>query len=269
MPRRFALGLLALLVLLLLAFLLGRRILSPRATVGAPAPTPTARPTPFVPPTPIAEQRVSLFFPAGEGDLLLAEARRIPASADEIAFLRALASAVLDGPRSPDLLRPFPEGWTLRGAFRLRDGLVVLDLSPPGAGTGAPVQGPPAPETALGPRWQTGSHEELEAVQALLVTLAKNVPTVTKVALIVAGEPAETLAGHLDLMHPLVPDLSRASSNPPLEPPAAPMPVPPLETAPPAPTPAGPASVGTPVPLPKPRTPLPLKTRPEPRTDVA
>jgi len=261
MPRRFALGLLALLVFLLLALLLGRRILSPSATAGAPAPTPTARPTPFVPPTPIAEQRVSVYFPAREGELLRAEARRIPASTDEIAVLRALASAVLDGPRSPDLLRPFPEGWTLRGAFRLRDGLVVLDLSPPGAGTGAPVEGPPAPEASLGPRWQTGSHEELEAVQALLVTLAKNIPTVTKVALVVAGEPAETLAGHLDLMHPLVPDLSRASSDPPLEPP--------LETAPPAPTPAQPMSTGTPSPSPEPRTPPPSKARPGPRTDVA
>jgi hypothetical protein len=265
MPRRFAVGLLALLVFLLFALLLGRRILSPRATAGALAPTPTARPTPIAPPTPIAEQRVSLFFPEVSGDLLRAEVRQIPASADEIAFLHALASAVLDGPRREDLLRPFPDGWTLRGAYRLRDGLIVLDLSPPGADTS--LEGPPAPEAALGPRWQTGSHEEVAAAQALLVTLAKNVPNVTKVAFIVAGEPAETLAGHLDLTHPLVPDLSLASSDPPLVPPAAPSPVP-KETAGPSTSQTSPAT-STP-PTSSPRAPMspPSRSRSAPRTDV-
>ncbi len=265
MARRFAFGLVALLVFLLGGLLAARRILAPRSRSGAPAPTPTARPTPIAPPTPIASQRVSLFFPEGDGDLLRAETREIPSTADDVAFLRALASAVLDGPRSPELLRAFPEGWTLRGAYRLRDGLVVLDISPPGAAT--PVEGPLAPEAALAPRWQTGSHEELAAAQALLVTLARNVPDVARVALVVGGEPAETLAGHLDLTHPLVPDLARASDEPPLTPPAPPTPLP-GETAtpalPPAPaSPAAPVSPGAP-----PASPAPGRTAPAARTDV-
>ena len=263
MPRRFALGLVALLVLLLLGLLAGRRVLSPYGSVKAGAvPTPTARPTPIAPPTPIAGQRVSLWFEPVEGELFRAEERELPAAADEIAFLRALGSAVLDGPRRPELLRPFPEGWTLRGAYRLRDGLVVLDLQPPVRGGTGGIEGPPAPETALGPRWQTGSHEELAAVQALLITIAKNVPNVTKVALVVSGEPAETLAGHVDLAHPLVPDLARAGEEPALAAAAPPAPtavVTPAETETPAPA----------APTPPPPKPKPKPTRPSGRTDVA
>jgi hypothetical protein len=235
MPRRFALGLVGLLVLLLAVLFVARRI----TTTAPPGPaagrrTAAAPPTPVVPPTPIPGRRVALWFEPKEGELFRSEIREIPAAADDIAFLRALASAVLEGPRHPDLLRPFPEGWSVRGAYRLRSGLVVIDLAPPAPPVVAGADGPSAPETAPGSRWQTGSHEELAASQALLITLAKNVPEVSKVVLVVGGEPVETLAGHLDLAHPLSPDLARAGSEPALEvtapllEPLAPSPVPTL-----------------------------------------
>lgn len=260
MPRRFALGLVALLVLLLVFFLVGQRILSPSAPGdGKVAPTPTARPTPIAPPTPIPSQRVSLWFEPAEGELFRAELRELPSAGDEIAFLRALGAAVLEGPRRAELLRPFPEGWSLRGAYRLRDGLVVLDLQPPVQHSTTGIEGPSAPETTFGPRWQTGSHEELAALQTLLVTIAKNVPNVTKVAIVVSGEPAETLAGHVDLTHPLVPDVARAGTEPALET-AEP-------TAPPVPTPSPVASPAPPRAAPPPPTPTPA--RPSTRSEVA
>ena len=37
----------------------------------------------------------------------------------------------MDGPRRLELVRPFPEGWSLRGAYLLREGIAVVDLSPP------------------------------------------------------------------------------------------------------------------------------------------
>lgn len=265
MPRRFALGLVGLLVLLLLGFLAGRRVLSPAAPlVGVTRPTPTARPTPVVPPTPVPGQRVTLWFEPKEGEGYRGEIREIPAAPDQIGFLRALAAAVLEGPRDPGLLRPFPEGWTLRGAYRLREGLVVLDLMPPASEAGPAVEGPPAPTMALGLRWHTGTHEELAAAQSLLITLSKNLPDVSRVAFLVAGEPAETLAGHVDLTHPLVPDLSRVSSEPAVEPPA------PEETPtpPPGPTPSTSPSAAPRATTPGvPPAPQP-KTRPTARSEV-
>jgi hypothetical protein len=271
MPRRFALGLVALLLLLLGGLLVARRILTPLATAASKVP-PTPRPTPAVPPTPIAGQRVPIYFASEEDDLFHAETREIPASSDDAAFLRAIASAVLEGPRAPGFLPAFPEGWTLRGAYRLRDGLAVLDLAPPGSAAPPPTPavGPPAPETpAETPRWQTGSHEEEDAAQALLITVAKNVPDVSKVVIVIAGEPAETLAGHLDLTHPLLPDLSRVSPAPAIE---VPTPVPtPAAPEPATASPAPPRSAPPPVPAPPgepTRTPVPQRLPAAARTEA-
>jgi len=233
MPRRFALGLLALLVLLLLGLIVGRRVHEERQRKQVSArPTPTRTIPP--PPTPIPARLVAIWFESVEDGLFRGEAREVPAAIDDVAFLRRLGAEVLAGPRHPSLLRPFPEGWTLRAAYRLADGLAVLDLAPPGPPEPAP---PPAEETAgakekASPtptptpaeppkRWEAGSSEETGAAQALVLTVTKNLPAVTRVVLLVGGEPVETLAGHVDLTHPLRPDLSRAADEPAL---VAPMP---------------------------------------------
>ena len=223
MPRRFALALIALLLLLLGALLVGRRLRGPAPA--APL-VPTLRPTAVIPPTPIPARRVSLYFESPNDDQLHPEARDVPAALDDVAFLRSVAAAVMDGPRRLELLRPFPEGWSLRGAYLLREGIAVVDLSPP------PLAVPREPGTPAGPRWPAGSHEEDVAIQSLAVTLAKNLPAVTRVVLLVAGDAAETLGGHADLTHPIAPDLRRAADEPPAEPPAAPV----TPTAPAVPT---------------------------------
>ncbi|HKC24953.1 MAG TPA: GerMN domain-containing protein [Thermoanaerobaculia bacterium] len=247
MPRRFALALLLVLVLVLAA-LLGARAFRLRLSKRPGGAVPTARPTPVIPPTPIPGRRIALWFESPADERLHPEARDVPESTDAVALLRSIASAVLEGPRRPDLLKPFPDGWRLRGAYRLATGVVVLDLAPP------PV--PPSPEgTASAPRWNAGSHEEEAAIQALLVSLAKSLPDVASVVLLVGGEPAETLGGHVDLTHPLRPDVARAVDEP-------------LGTPPPTPT-AGPATTATPAitltPTPEPTAtraaPAPRRTR--------
>lgn len=213
MPRRFALALVALLLLLLGALLAGRRLKGP-----APAASfvPTRRPTAVIPPTPIPARRVSLYFESQNDDQLHPEARDVPAALDDVAFLRSVAGAVMDGPRRPELVKPFPDGWSLRGAYLLREGIAVVDLSPP------PLAAPREAGTPAGPHWPAGSHEEDAAIQSLAVTLAKNLPAITRVVLLVAGDAAETLGGHTDLTHPIAPDLRRAADEPPLEAPAVP-----------------------------------------------
>ncbi len=264
MPRRFAFALLALLVLLLVGLLAGRRVHESRQKKQAAArPTPTRTIPP--PPTPIPARLVSIWFESAEDGLFHPEAREVPAAVDDVAFLRSLGAAVLAGPRHPALLAPFPEGWTLRAAFRLANGLAVLDLAPPAAPTptpepsptaepspagGKPRKGtptPPAPPVPVATeppvRWETGSSEEVGAAQSLVLTVTKNLPAVTRVILLVGGEPVETLAGHVDLTHPLLPDLSRAADEAPL---VAPMPTPPPPAA---------AAAGAPAPPPSPRAP--------------
>ena len=260
MPRRFALALLALLVLLLLGLLAGRKVhesRQKRRVANQPMPTRTIPP----PPTPIPARLAAIWFESAADGMFRGEVREVPAAVDDVALLRRLGAEVLAGPRHPDLLPPFPEGWTLRAAYRLANGLAVLDLAPPappaptteegkdakGAKEGA-VDGKKAPTPTPSPvvteppkRWETGSSEELAAVQSLVLTVTKNLPAVTRVILLVGGEPVETLAGHVDLTHPIPPDLSRAADEAPL---VAPMPTPLPEPTGPA-APAAPAEPAT------------------------
>ena len=253
MPRRFALALLALLVLLLLGLLAGRKVHESRQkkrVAKAPVPTRTIPP----PPTPIPARLATIWFESAADGMFRAEVREVPAAVDDVALLRRLGSEVLAGPRHPDLLPSFPDGWTLRAAFRLADGLAVLDLAPPAPPTPTPApeetkeaggdaKKSPTPTPSLvsaepPKRWEAGSSEEIGAVQSLVLTVTKNLPAVTRVILLVGGEPVETLAGHVDLTHPIPPDLSRAADEAPL---VAPMPTPMPEPGAPA-APADPAA---------------------------
>lgn len=259
MPRRFAIALVALLVLLLLGLLAGRRVHEARERKQVvPRPTPTRTIPP--PPTPIPARLVTVWFESAEDGLFRAEARELPAAVDDVAFLRSLGAAVFEGPRHPSLLRPFPEGWSLRAAYRLADGLAVLDLAPPAPpppptpDAGA-TPGTPAPAEPLLPelpkRWETGASEEVGAAQSLVLTVTKNLPSVTRVILLVGGEPLETLAGHVDLTHPLRPDASRVADEPPLVAPM-PTPLPAPDAAPATPPPADADEVRAPRPTPVP-----------------
>ena len=53
--------------------------------------------------------------------------------------------------------------------------------------------------------WGTGSHEELMAVYSIVSTVTANFPEAKRVRILVNGEPAETLAGHVSLRGALVP----------------------------------------------------------------
>jgi Sporulation and spore germination len=54
--------------------------------------------------------------------------------------------------------------------------------------------------------WGTGTHEELMAVYSVVQTVTANFPEAKRVRLLINGEPAETLAGHIWLgksLHPM------------------------------------------------------------------
>ena len=82
------------------------------------------------------------------------------------------------------LQKLLPPKIQLRNAFLLPEGLVVLDL-------------------AVDAGLAFGSEEELTIVAALVDTVLQNVADTTRVRILVNGEPAETLGGHVDLTRPL------------------------------------------------------------------
>ena len=78
-----------------------------------------------------------------------------------------------------------PDKMQLRNAFLLPEGQAVLDL-------------------AVDAGLAFGSDEELTIVAALVDTTLQNVAETSRVRILVNGEPAETLGGHVDLTRPLL-----------------------------------------------------------------
>jgi len=192
MNRRAAVLLLAALALAVAALLVwqavqaGRGRERPRAflRVSPSAPTPVVTaggPAPDVRQT----VRVTLFFPGADDAKLRPEERDIPRPTGPSAFLKALFAELARGPAQAGLGGAVPEQIKLRSAFLLPEGQVVLDL---------------AVDTSLA----VGSDEEMTVVAALVDTVLQNVADTTRVRILVNGEPAETLGGHVDLTRPLL-----------------------------------------------------------------
>ena len=149
-----------------------------------PAPAATT-PVPGAPPaTPGETVRVTLFFPREEDAKLRAEERDIGKPSGAGAYLKALFAELQRGPKRPGLIGVLPPKIQLRNTFLLPEGLVVLDL-------------------AVDAGLAFGSEEELTIVAALVDTVLQNVADTTRVRILVNGEPAETLGGHVDLTRPL------------------------------------------------------------------
>ncbi|HTD52486.1 MAG TPA: GerMN domain-containing protein, partial [Thermoanaerobaculia bacterium] len=100
-------------------------------------------------------------------------------------YFKALFEELHRGPQREGLASALPEKIALRNAFLLADGTVVLDL---------------AVDSGLA----FGSDEELTIVAALVDTTLQNVADTARVRILVNGEPAETLGGHVDLTRPLL-----------------------------------------------------------------
>lgn len=161
-----------------------RRIRSFLRVTPAPAVVPTVfAGTPVV--TPPLTVRVTVFFPGKEDARLHAEERDIPKPSGPTAYLKALFAELKRGPTREGLIPVLPAKLLLRNAFLLPDGVAVLDL---------------AVDSGL----SFGGSEELTIVATLVDTVLQNVAETTRVRLLVNGEPAETLAGHVDLTRPLL-----------------------------------------------------------------
>lgn len=192
MNRRAAVLLLAALALTVAAVLVwqaiqaGRGHERPRAflRVSPSAPTPAA--TPGVSESADRQTvRVTLFFPGAEDSKLRPEQRDIPKPTGPSAFLKALFAELAKGPAQAGLGGVVPDKIRLRSAFLLPEGQVVMDL-------------------AVDSTLAVGSDEEMTVIAALVDTVLQNVADTTRVRILVNGEPAETLGGHVDLTRPLL-----------------------------------------------------------------
>jgi hypothetical protein len=129
--------------------------------------------------------RVTLYFSDSTAGKLHPEERDIPKPSGAGGFLGALFGELSRGPTSPGLVGVIPPKIQLRNGFLMPGGLVVLDL---------------AVDSGL----SFGSAEELSIIASLVDTVLQNVANTERVRILVNGEPAESLGGHVDLTRPLL-----------------------------------------------------------------
>ena len=136
----------------------------------------------------VAVRPVTLFF-EGPEMLLVSETRSVPLPENPAGALSVVARELLKGSANTGVPHIFPRDTIVRAAFLLPDGTAFIDLGGP----------------TLTQGWATGSHEELMAVYSVVQTVVIDFPAVKRVRILVNGEPAETLAGHVNLEHALIP----------------------------------------------------------------
>lgn len=161
--------------------------------------------------------RATLFYVAEDGLALEALDADVPYGPNVAEQARRLLEAQLQPAPAP-YAQAIAEGTSVRQIFLTDSGEAFVDLSK---------------EAVTNHRG--GSLDELFAVYAIVNTLTVNLPAVKHVQILVDGQEVDTLAGHVDLRHPLARNLTWVGARAPRTPPPGVTP-----TAPPEPPPASP-----------------------------
>jgi hypothetical protein len=144
-----------------------------------------------------AMKSVRLFFPSLTKEGLLEPEERKIYSSDQVAVeAKQIVAELIAGSkerRDP----PLPAETKLREVFITPEGLAVVDLTKEAASN-----------------HPGGISQEITSIYAIVNSLTQNLPSVERVQILLEGGEAETLAGHLDLTRPFLPDLSLLPSVP-------------------------------------------------------
>jgi spore germination protein GerM len=146
-----------------------------------PAPeTPVAAAT-----TPERKIKATLYYVSEDGLSIVGAEREVPFADPIDAQARRIVEAQLGAP-PPPLASAIPEGTTLRSLFMTDRGDAFVDLS-----------------AEVTTRHPGGALNELFTVYAIVDALTVNLPSIVRVQILVNGKETDTLAGHVDLRHPL------------------------------------------------------------------
>lgn len=180
-------GIAAIAVLFAVALMSGLSRLLSRPTRGAPA----ADAPSIVAPPPAATAAVpkikaTLYFASEDGLSLVPAEREVPLADGPIAQARSILEAQLSAQPDPPLVSTIPKGAALRGIFVSDRNEVFVDLDP-----------------AIKASHPGGTHAELMTVYTIVNSLLTNLPKLQEVQILIGGQEADTLAGHVDLRRPL------------------------------------------------------------------
>jgi len=174
-----------------LAFVLGAvlfvalpRWSGPRAaqTIDAPAASPPATTGPA------RKITATLFYVSDDGMTLTGMQREVPFADGVAPQARAIVEAQI-APAAP-LVSAIPPQTKLRDVFVTERGDAFVDLS-----------------SEVSTNHSGGAIDELLTIYTIVNALTVNLPAITRVQILIDGKEVQTLAGHVDLRHPLAKSL--------------------------------------------------------------
>ena len=157
------------------------RTSAPPEPIDAPAQQTAPPPTAAVP-----KIKATLFFASADGLNLVPVEQEIPLAQGTVAQARALVEAQLAATPAAPLVSTIPAGTKLRGVFVSDRNEAFVDL-----------------DATVRTKHPGGSMNELFTVYTIVNAITTNLPDVQDVQLLIDGREVETLAGHVDLRHPL------------------------------------------------------------------
>jgi hypothetical protein len=149
---------------------------------------------------------VKLFFEDPQGRGLVLEERGVAYHANLSRQLQVVVEELVRGSQSGNA-SPWAGNARVMEVFVTARGVAYVDLSKEVLANRVP-----------------GTRAELLSVYSLVNSIVLNFPAIQKVQILIDGQATETLAGHVDLSHPLPPDMTLLAAVPaPLgAPPASP-----------------------------------------------
>lgn len=166
-----------------LMFALNRLLTRPTLS---PAPVDAAVTPGVVPAAAVPKIKATLFFLSEDGLHLVPTEREVPLAEGAVAQARSILEAQLSADAPAPLLSTIPKGATLRGIFVSERNEVFVDLDP-----------------SIRTAHMGGATEELMTVYTIVNAVLTNLPNLQEVQILIGGQEADTLAGHVDLRRPL------------------------------------------------------------------
>ncbi len=135
-----------------------------------------------------ADFPVYLYFADNKNQYLLGEERFGLGSDDPVLFCRQIVDALIKGPHS-DLLGTIPSATEIRAVY-IDEKTAYVDFT-----------------REVAASHPGGVRSELMTIYSIVNTLVLNVDGVDQVKILIGGQDAETLSGHIDIRFPLNADM--------------------------------------------------------------
>lgn len=126
-----------------------------------------------------------LYFSDKESQFLISEERTLKHPENPAFFARSIVEALIKGPQR-GLIRTIPADTRIRAIYVTQEGICYVDLN-----------------SNIADKHPGGIKSELFSIYSIVNSVVLNVPEVEAVKILINGDEAETLAGHIDLQVPV------------------------------------------------------------------